>query len=418
MNEEARDLASLEFVWGTLTIPVDGAAGSVVLQRWLRARRVVAGVRAVEEAELVFLLAVDGDRVQVLDDAARLTAGPTLDELRAELEAAGLAADVTLTREDWDDSLEDELDLDVELEIELDGEDDVEWPEEPDWATWRFSAQGQAWAHLVAAFSPGPVTSAVWGGWSAIGGIDPMLEVDSVDRRDLPAVLLGLPTEGTGRGWLEVRSASLGRGDSPYFLQSPPATGVTFAPEEVDASAAELLRVLADPEADESSDLSRLVADPSLTVDADALRAALAPTDDPTPHSVVAAAVAIGVPAQLARLALGESSGIAEATVLEGRSARSLLGLLDGGLAGLAPRNRDLTALERAGVWLRERPVAGLALAAAEALAGVLLARRGGGRVARLGGALLIADGVADAALAGGRLFRARNARSADGAAR
>ncbi|NHB85556.1 hypothetical protein G7085_15640 [Tessaracoccus sp. HDW20] len=95
-----------------------------------------------------------------------LTPGPSVDDLGAELEAAGLAADVTLTRED--DDLGDDLDLDLEVEIEIelgaDGDDvdDVEWPDEPDWATWRFSAQGEGWAHIVAAASPGPVTSAVW----------------------------------------------------------------------------------------------------------------------------------------------------------------------------------------------------------------------------------------------------------------
>ncbi|NHB85557.1 hypothetical protein G7085_15645 [Tessaracoccus sp. HDW20] len=64
-------------------------------------------------------------------------------------------------------------------------------------------------------------------------------------------------------------------------------------------------------------------------------------------------------------------------------------------------------------MWITERPVASLALAAAEALAGALLVGRGRRRVARLGGALLIVDAMADAALAGRRLLRARKAGSA-----
>lgn len=435
MTATSIDPTALDIIWGTLARPVDGDATSAVLAAWLRGRRVLAAVRHVADDELTFAVAVDdADRVQVLAADGGLTAGMTVSQLRDALGAARLAEDVWLSSGDDDEADDDEDQSDRLEPLDLTGieeetladddpgvDDGFEFEDEGRWVTWRFSAQGRGWAHLVAAVSEEPVTSAVWGGWSAIGGVEPRFELVEPRRVDLPVVMLALPEEPGAGGWIEVRTA-LDADGFGTFLQPSPTARLTFAEGEVTGEAALLCRLLGNEELHPDSALNRVLADPTLTVDADALTAALQPSDDVTAETLVAAVEALGVPPQLARLALAaDVEGTASAVTLPGGWGAALIGLADSGLAGLSPRSRDLSAAARAGVWMRERPATGAALAGVEILLGAGwlrdgLRRRGLRRALGVGGGLLLlADGVAEALLAARRLRRSGTGGDGDG---
>ena len=429
MTATSIDPTALDIIWGTLARPVDGDATSAVLASWLRGRRVLAAVRHVADDELTFAVAVDdADRIQTVAADGRLTAGLTVPQLRDALWAARLAEHVWLSSGDEDDEDSDDEDPSEMLDLhdlagdeeeafadDEPGDDDgFEFEDEGRWVTWRFSSQGGGWAHLVAALSQEPITSAVWGGWSAIGGVEPRFELVEPGRADLPVITLSLPEEPGAPGWIEVRSALDTEGFGA-FLQPEPTARLTFADGEVAGDAATLRGLLGNGELHPDSALNRVLADPTLAVDAEALTAALEPSDNVTAATMVRAVEALGVPPQLARLALGpDAAGTASTTTLPGGWGAAFLGLADAGLAGLSPRSRDLSAAAPAGIWVRERPAAGAALAGAEVVLGAGwmrdgLRRRGLGRALALGGGLLLlTDGVAEALLVARRVLRAR----------
>ena len=432
MSDYTIDVSPLCIEYGELVRGDDSRTTPADLVAWLRARRVAAAVRSDGGDSIIFAVAHHPEgAVQVVSADGSLADGMTLDELGEELNASGLGIDVALScnhlpEEDGadhepeaEDEDEDELDVPEDLgqgtiyaltEGGFVAVDDAEWPEEPTYHVWQFSHRGLGWAEAEVLVNRHPITAASLGGWSAFGYQEPARARIGLppSRNELPMITLhlidGEPPEGYVVGWVEVTTRTR-REFGGCCLALEPATETTF-PEATAEDTDRLLRRLANESLAPDSSTNELLADDTIAVDAAPLHQAMAPSGDDPRRRLAVVVRALGVPPELVALAADGASVPNQRLIQPCSRFAHLVELADGGLADLAPLNREHTAAERAGEWLRVDPRRGLALALAEAGLGALwlgLGIRGHGakRAVGIGGGLLmLSDGVIDAALA------------------
>lgn len=435
MSVHSIDVSPLRIEYGELVLGEESTTTADEVISWLRQRHIAAAVKPAERGSIIFVIAHGPDgAVQAVDDNGALFDAMPVSALREELDAAGLGIDVSLSCDaepidDEDDSAYDLDQEDLELpedfgnetvyELTEDGPveaEDFEWPTEPTMRVWEFSHRGLSWAELDVLLNRHPITVDYSGEWSVFGYEEPEKGRTELPlaREELPLITAylpqGEPEESDIAGWVEVktRGRNLFGG---YYLPFERAALTTF-PEATNDATARLLAVLADDNLSPDSEPNQLLADDTVTVDAVGLHTALAPSDADPRERASTLLRAFGVPEALAEVVVSGAHRSDRQVIVPRPILSHLIAIADGGLGGVAPRNRQLSLMESANDAILERPALGLTLSAAEIGLGYLWLRRSlRGRGAKralgiAGAAVLLTDGLIDAALNIRRLRR------------